>query len=197
MLSGTDNEFLVRTGAGSAMGEYFRRFWLPVALSRELPEPDCTPLRVQVMGECLVAFRDTQGCVGLVEPRVRASRRRPFLWPQRARRPALHLPRLEVRRRRQMHRDAQRAAGCRLPWQDLDQGIPDPRSRRYGLGLPRPARADAAGAARARDLRAAGIASLRLQAPAAMQLGAIRSKARSIPRTSRSCICRRPRSRRT
>ncbi len=41
MLSGTDNEFLVRTGAGSAMGEYFRRFWLPVALSRELPEPDC------------------------------------------------------------------------------------------------------------------------------------------------------------
>ena len=68
MLSGAENELLVRTGAGSAMGEYFRRFWLPVALSRELPEPDCTPIRVQAMGECLVAFRDTQGRVGLIEP---------------------------------------------------------------------------------------------------------------------------------
>lgn len=67
MLSAADNELLVRTGAGTPMGEYFRRFWLPVALSRELPEPDGAPIRVKVMGEELVAFRDTNGRVGLLE----------------------------------------------------------------------------------------------------------------------------------
>src|SRR5438552_2765725 len=69
MLSAADNELLTRTGAGTAMGEYFRRFWQPVALSRELAEPDSAPIRAQVLGEQLVAFRDTQGRVGLIEPR--------------------------------------------------------------------------------------------------------------------------------
>jgi len=68
MLSAADNELLTRTGPGSAMGEYFRRYWLPVALSRELPAPDCPPIRVQMLGEELIAFRDTQGRVGLIEP---------------------------------------------------------------------------------------------------------------------------------
>jgi phthalate 4,5-dioxygenase oxygenase subunit len=69
MFSAGDNELLVRTGPGAAMGEYFRRFWHPIALSRELPERDGPPIRVKVMDEELVAFRDTQGRVGLVEPR--------------------------------------------------------------------------------------------------------------------------------
>ena len=69
MLTPADSELLTRTGAGTAMGDYFRRFWQPVALSRELPEPDCAPIRVQVLGEPLVAFRDTQGKVGVLEPR--------------------------------------------------------------------------------------------------------------------------------
>jgi len=68
MLTSANNELLVRTGAGTAMGEYFRRFWQPVALSREIAEPDGVPIRVKVMGEDLVAFRDTQGRVGLIEP---------------------------------------------------------------------------------------------------------------------------------
>ena len=68
MLSAADNEILVRTGAGTPMGEYFRRFWLPVALSREMPAPDSPPIRVKVMGEELVAFRDSKGRVGLIEP---------------------------------------------------------------------------------------------------------------------------------
>src|SRR5258708_31680234 len=68
MLSAADNELLVRTGPGSAMGDYFRRYWLPVALARELPAPDCPPIRVQMLGEELLAFRDTQGRVGLIEP---------------------------------------------------------------------------------------------------------------------------------
>jgi phthalate 4,5-dioxygenase len=69
MLSREDNELLTRTGADTAMGQYFRRFWQPVALSRELPEPDGAPLRVNIMGEELVAFRDTEGKVGLVDSR--------------------------------------------------------------------------------------------------------------------------------
>jgi len=69
MLSATDNELLTRTGSDTPMGQLFRRFWQPVALSRELPEPDGVPLRVKVLGENLLAFRDTQGRVGLVEPR--------------------------------------------------------------------------------------------------------------------------------
>ncbi len=69
MLSAADNELLTRTGAGTPLGEYFRRFWHPIALSREMAEPDSPPIRVKIMGENLVAFRDTNGRVGLVEPR--------------------------------------------------------------------------------------------------------------------------------
>jgi phenylpropionate dioxygenase-like ring-hydroxylating dioxygenase large terminal subunit len=68
MLSAADNELLTRTGAGTPMGELFRRFWTPVLLSSELPERDGPPKRVRVMGEDLIAFRDTGGRVGLVEP---------------------------------------------------------------------------------------------------------------------------------
>jgi phenylpropionate dioxygenase-like ring-hydroxylating dioxygenase large terminal subunit len=50
------------------MGEYFRRYWLPVALSEELPQRDGAPIRVRILGEDLLAFRDTEGRVGLIEP---------------------------------------------------------------------------------------------------------------------------------
>src|SRR6187397_2112983 len=69
MLTVEDNELLTRTGPGTPMGDLFRRFWMPVALSRELPAPDCPPVRVTVLGERLVAFRDTGGRVGLVDAR--------------------------------------------------------------------------------------------------------------------------------
>ena len=69
MLSISDNDLLTRTNAGTAMGDYFRRFWQPVALSSELPAPDGTPLRVKVLGEDLLAFRATDGRVGLIDPR--------------------------------------------------------------------------------------------------------------------------------
>jgi len=68
MLSAADNEVLVRTNEGTPMGDYFRRYWLPFALSREMPAPDSPPIRVKVMGEELVAFRDSNGRVGLIEP---------------------------------------------------------------------------------------------------------------------------------
>jgi phthalate 4,5-dioxygenase oxygenase subunit len=66
MISKEENELLCHTGPGTPMGELFRRFWLPVALSRELPKPDCPPVRLRILSEDLIAFRDTGGRVGLL-----------------------------------------------------------------------------------------------------------------------------------
>jgi len=66
MISKEENELLCRTGPGTPMGEMFRRFWLPIALSRELPTPDCQPLRLRILSEDLITFRDTNGQVGLL-----------------------------------------------------------------------------------------------------------------------------------
>ena len=76
MLSTYENEILTQTGPGTPMGDLFRRFWIPVALAEELPGPDCPPIRLKVLSENLVAFRDTNGNVGLIDnfcPHRRAS----------------------------------------------------------------------------------------------------------------------------
>ena len=76
MLNAADNETLTQVGYGTPMGTYLRRFWMPFLLAEELPAPDCPPIRVQLMNEHLVAFRDTSGRVGLVQqacPHRRAS----------------------------------------------------------------------------------------------------------------------------
>jgi phenylpropionate dioxygenase-like ring-hydroxylating dioxygenase large terminal subunit len=59
------------------MGELFRRFWLPAMLPSELPKPDCPPVRLRLLGEDLVAYRDSNGEIGVVEgePRERLARR--------------------------------------------------------------------------------------------------------------------------
>ncbi|MGE4338171.1 MAG: Rieske 2Fe-2S domain-containing protein [Pigmentiphaga sp.] len=59
-------ETLVRTGQGTPMGELMRRYWVPVVLSKEIAEPDGPQVRVQVLGEKLLAFRDTAGRPGLI-----------------------------------------------------------------------------------------------------------------------------------
>jgi nitrite reductase/ring-hydroxylating ferredoxin subunit len=61
------NEELTRTGPGTLMGDLFRRYWIPALLADELPEPDCPPVRVQLLSERLVAFRDTAGRIGLID----------------------------------------------------------------------------------------------------------------------------------
>ncbi len=66
MLSKEDNELLTRTGQGTPMGKLFRRFWLPALLPSELPAPDCDPIRVRILGEDLIAFRDTNNNVGFL-----------------------------------------------------------------------------------------------------------------------------------
>src|SRR5437016_2212767 len=67
MVSKAENELLARTGPGTPMGEVMRRYWLPALLSWELPEPDCAPVRVKLLGEDLVAFRDSGGRVGMID----------------------------------------------------------------------------------------------------------------------------------
>lgn len=69
MLSAADNETLVRVGPGTPMGAVFRRFWIPALLSSELPARDCPPVKVGLLGEKLVAFRDSSGAIGLLDAR--------------------------------------------------------------------------------------------------------------------------------
>ena len=67
MLSREENELLTRTGPDTPMGALMRRYWIPALFSDQLSEPDGAPVRVKLLGEKLVAFRDTQGRVGLLD----------------------------------------------------------------------------------------------------------------------------------
>ena len=67
MSNSESNETLTRMGPGAAMGRVFRQFWQPALLSEELPVADCPPVRVRLMGEDFVAFRDSSGKVGLLD----------------------------------------------------------------------------------------------------------------------------------
>ncbi len=66
MLSAEENEILTRVGPGTLMGNLLRRYWTPALLSVEVPSPDSPPIRIRLMSEDLIAFRDTNGDVGLV-----------------------------------------------------------------------------------------------------------------------------------
>jgi phthalate 4,5-dioxygenase len=67
MVTHEQNALLTETGPGTAMGELFRRYWIPALLADELPAPDCPPVRVRLLSERLIAFRDTQGRLGLMD----------------------------------------------------------------------------------------------------------------------------------
>jgi phthalate 4,5-dioxygenase oxygenase subunit len=66
MLTAQDNALLTQVGPGTPMGNLLRRYWMPVLLSNEVSEPDSPPVRARILGEDLVAFRDTENRVGLV-----------------------------------------------------------------------------------------------------------------------------------
>jgi phthalate 4,5-dioxygenase len=66
MLSREDNELLVRVGPDTPMGKLMRLYWIPFLLARDVPA-DGLPYRVRLLGEELVAFRDSNGQVGLVD----------------------------------------------------------------------------------------------------------------------------------
>jgi phthalate 4,5-dioxygenase oxygenase subunit len=65
MLSAADNELITRVGPGTHMGDLMRLYWIPFLFSWEL-ETDGAPERVRLLGEDLIAFRDSKGKVGLI-----------------------------------------------------------------------------------------------------------------------------------
>ena len=67
MLKPEQQKILIETDAGAPMGELFRRYWIPALLAEELPEPDCPPVRVKLLGERLVAFRDSENRIGFID----------------------------------------------------------------------------------------------------------------------------------
>src|ERR671922_351496 len=79
MFSQEENELLTRVGPGTPMGMLMRCYWIPALLSEEIPAPDCPPVRVRLLGEDLVAFRDSQGRIGLLGERC-AHRRTSLFW---------------------------------------------------------------------------------------------------------------------
>jgi phthalate 4,5-dioxygenase oxygenase subunit len=76
MLRKEEQALLTQVGPGAPMGELFRRFWLPAMLAEELPEPDCAPVQITLLGERLIAFKDSQGQIAFLDewcPHRRAS----------------------------------------------------------------------------------------------------------------------------
>ena len=67
MLKKEQNDLLTQTGPGTQMGNLFRRYWLPALLAEELAEPDCAPVRLQLLSERLLAIRDTHGRLGVID----------------------------------------------------------------------------------------------------------------------------------
>ncbi len=67
MLKREENELITRIGPGTPMGNTIRRYWMPALLASELPHPDSDPVRLRLLGEDLIAFRDTNGAVGLIQ----------------------------------------------------------------------------------------------------------------------------------
>src|SRR5215210_3943155 len=67
MLRKEQNDLLTQTGPGTPMGQMFRTYWIPALLSEELPQNDCPPVRVKLLSERLIAFRDSDGDLGLID----------------------------------------------------------------------------------------------------------------------------------
>jgi phenylpropionate dioxygenase-like ring-hydroxylating dioxygenase large terminal subunit len=49
------------------MGNLMRQYWIPAVRSDELSDADGDPVRVRLLGESLIAFRDSDGEVGLIQ----------------------------------------------------------------------------------------------------------------------------------
>jgi len=67
MLTREQNELVTRIGPGAPMGNLLRRYWIPILLAAELPENECPPVRVKLLSERLLAWRDTQGRYALMD----------------------------------------------------------------------------------------------------------------------------------
>ena len=187
MLKPEENERLTRVGPGTPVGTLFRRYWLPALLSSELPEHDGAPVRVRLLGEDLVAFRDSTGKVGLVDAFC-PHRRAPMFFGRNEEcglRCVYHGWKFD--RQRHVRRHAVGAAGLALQDEGDDQGLSDVGRRRRSSGPTWVRREHAAAAARLRVGARARNAPLTSRRRSRTATSCRRSKAASTPRTRRSC----------
>jgi phthalate 4,5-dioxygenase oxygenase subunit len=68
MTTAAEGRELTQVGPGTVMGELMRQYWIPAVQSAEL-ERDGAPVRLMLLGEKLIAFRDTAGRVGVMDHR--------------------------------------------------------------------------------------------------------------------------------
>src|SRR5580693_4385513 len=76
MMTSEENDLLCRVEGDAPMGQLMRRHWIPACMSEEVAERDGTPIRVRLLGEDLVVFRDSEGRLGVLDeycPHRRAS----------------------------------------------------------------------------------------------------------------------------
>ena len=137
MLTAEENEVLCRVGPGTPMGTVLRRYWTPAFQLGDLPTPDCPPVRVTILGENFVAFRDTAPA-GFPRRAVLSPRRVARARPGRGLRHPVPLPRMEVRRGRDHHGDPQ-PRRTHVQGAGQARGLPGTRGRRARLGLSRAA----------------------------------------------------------
>lgn len=67
MLDEESNRLLTEAHAGSALGDQLQRYWIPAALPEDLPHPEAPPIRLELLGKSLVAFRSRSDGFGLLE----------------------------------------------------------------------------------------------------------------------------------
>ena len=134
MTTATEGAELTRVGPGTVMGELMRQYWIPAAMSSEL-KADGRAGAADAAGREADRLSRQRGPGRRDGPSLPASLRVAVPGSQRGERAALRLSRLEVRRRGQLRRHAERAAAPGLQGQGEGQGLPGDRARRRGLGL--------------------------------------------------------------
>ena len=144
MLTAEQNDLLTRIGPGTPAGNLLRRYWQPIAATSELA--DRWTMRVRLLGEDLVLFRDRQGASRPGQGKVPASRRVAVSRHPDAGRHPVSLSRLGIRPHRPMPEPAQRARAHLLQGQDQDRGLSGRRAQRHAVRLSRPGAAAAAAA---------------------------------------------------
>ena len=171
MTTASDSEILTRVGPGTLLGNMMREYWIPAAASSEL-QAGGDPMRLMLLGEQLIAFRDHQRSRRHHGSPLSAPLRVAVLRTQRGGRAALRLSRLAVRRRRQLPGHAERTEASGFPQNASRPRATRDRAQRPDLDLHGQAR-DAAAAA---ELRAGAAARERIHQPvlraARMQLAA-------------------------
>ena len=153
MTTANEGMELTRVGPGTPMGELMRCYWIPAAMSSELVR-DGAPMRLMLLGEKLIAFRDSAGRVGVMDHRCPHRCASLFLGRNEEGGHSLRLSRLEVRRRRQLPGYAEPAA-TGLQAEGEGEGLQGGGARRRRVGLHGLACRGAA-AAGVRDPRHAG-----------------------------------------